>query len=93
MRLVLAASLLALPLVAACDNSCQKICNRMARYAEDCGLRVGDGDVADCKANLRDESREVRSFCRDFNSSSAISSDWTCDDVAFYWNVEPPATE
>jgi len=93
MRLALATTLLVLPLFAACNNPCQKVCTRMARYAEDCGLRISDGDVADCKANLSEESSDVRSFCREFNSTSAIESEWTCDDVAFYWSVEPSTTE
>ena len=93
MRLTLATLLLVLPLFSACDNSCQKVCTRMARYAEECGLAVSDGDVADCKEALSEEGPEVRSFCRDFNSQAAIENDWTCDDVAFYWNAEPQSAE
>lgn len=93
MRLALACILSALPLVVACNNPCQRICTRMADYAEECGLEVSASDLDACKANqATDEALELKPFCRDFNDRASIESEWTCDEVAFYWNTTAPET-
>jgi hypothetical protein len=89
MRVATVTPLLALVLLSACDNSCQKICTRMARYAEECGFQVAEGDLADCKSEQgTPEARELRAVCRDYNARSTIQAEYSCDDVAFYWGVD-----
>lgn len=42
--------LLVLPLLGGCKTDCDKLCDEMASYwEEDCGLSIGDEDVAKCQ--------------------------------------------
>lgn len=86
MRVSLA--LIAVPfLLVGCDNSCQQICDRMAAYAEDCGVTVSKEEISACKdRQAGDASSEDRSACREYNSRAAIEEEWTCDDVQAYWS-------
>ena len=89
MRLALLALTLALP---ACQNSCQAICGRMARFAEDCGQTVPQDQVRACiDAQSGSASSEDRQTCRSFGSLSNIESEWTCDDIAVYFARQAPA--
>jgi hypothetical protein len=45
----LALLLLVLPLLAGCKTDCDKLCDEMASYWEECGLPVGDTAVSDCQ--------------------------------------------
>jgi hypothetical protein len=89
MRAVPALMLLSFAWLTACDNACQSICTRMARYAEDCGYTVAEGDLEDCKAEQSTpEARELNGVCRDYNSQATIEAEYTCEEIAFYWGVE-----
>ncbi|TVQ86494.1 MAG: hypothetical protein EA397_20055 [Deltaproteobacteria bacterium] len=92
MRFTLVLMLVAGPLVAACDNSCQKICTRMARHADRCGFDVDSEDIAECKElQAGSASREFRSSCREYNGRRAIEEEWSCEDIAVYWGIDPEA--
>lgn len=82
------------PLLSACDNSCQRVCSRMARHAERCGFSVSSEEVEECKEIQAGEaSREFRSVCREHNSRREIRSEWSCEDIAFYWGVDPSSVD
>ncbi len=84
---MLLATLIALT-TAACDNSCQQVCDRMARYASDCDLDVTSDDIKECKAaQAGAESRDDRAVCREYNGSSTIRDEWECDDVRAYFGL------
>jgi hypothetical protein len=81
--IVLPALLLSL---AACRNSCQATCQRMARYAErDCGLVVPAGEVAACMEAFAQPSGEERRTCRQDGDLGTIRELWSCDDMADYF--------
>lgn len=81
-------------LTAGCDNSCQQICDRMANYAEDCGIDVSREDVQACKdAQAGSASRDDRAVCRENNGRSDIRDEWDCEEVGAYFNVTTSAPE
>jgi hypothetical protein len=76
---------LALTALGGC-NPCQEICGRMAAYARDCGYDVPASEVAACQdAQAGDASADDRDVCREFGSRQEIREQWTCDDVAAYF--------
>ncbi len=76
-----------LGLFSGCDNSCQQICDRMARYAEECDIPVDREDIKACKdAQAGAASRGDRAICREYNSGNVIREEWDCDDVRAYFN-------
>lgn len=80
-------------LLGGCQNSCQQICARMARFAEDCGHTVLQQQVQDCiDAQAGSASAEDRATCREFGSLSDIEEEWTCDDVSLYFARVAPDT-
>ncbi|MFK7930984.1 MAG: hypothetical protein AB8H79_22555 [Myxococcota bacterium] len=94
MRPVLVA-ILALPaLFAGCDNSCQQVCDRMAKYAEECSLPVTKDDIEACKdAQAGKASADDRAVCREFNSKRVIEQEWDCDDMRAYWTEQTANAE
>jgi hypothetical protein len=68
---------------AGCGNACQQICGRMAAYARDCGYDVPNDEVQACMAEQADATD--RDVCREFGSRETIREQWTCDDVAAYF--------
>ncbi len=52
-RLWLLALLPLLSGLSGCANDCNRYCREMANYFEDCGISVGDTEVADCRATWR----------------------------------------
>ncbi len=82
--LLLAVSLMALP---SCQNSCQRICSRMAAYARDCGQQVPARQVRACvDAQSGQASRDDRRVCRQSGNAGTLRDEWTCDDLAVYWS-------
>lgn len=74
-------------LLASCDNSCQQICDRMARYAEECDIEVSKEDIQACKdAQAGSNSSEDRAACRENNSGSDIRDEWECSELRAYFN-------
>lgn len=89
MRLILFASVL----LGGCQNSCQQVCSRMAKFAEDCGHDVGGDQIQACiDGQAGTASAEDRQTCREFGSLSAIEEEWTCDDVGVYFARARPDT-
>lgn len=74
--------------LAACNNPCQDICRRMADYASECGYQVPETEVDACIDAQSGLEREDRAACRDFGDAEVIRAQWTCDDLAAYWQVE-----
>ena len=68
-------------LFAGCRNSCQSLCNDMAKVAEDCGFEVSSDDMSACFDQLKDAEREDLRACRDVSGADDISSEWGCDEV------------
>lgn len=50
--------LLVLPLLTGCKSDCDKLCDEMASYWEECGLPVGDSAVSDCQEAWEQESSD-----------------------------------
>jgi len=72
--------------LAGCGNPCQQICGRMAAYARDCGYEVPASEVSACmEAQGGDASADDRDVCREFGGRQEIREQWTCDDVAAYF--------
>ena len=80
--------LLLLPGLAACHNSCQSLCVRLAHYAEnECGYTVDNAEVDACiDAMAAEGSADDRQTCRQNNDYETIALQWTCDDLEVYWN-------
>ncbi len=78
--------ILVLALLPGCKNSCQKICVRMAEFAEDeCGMFVSPEEISCCMtAQSGSNSAGNRSTCREFGSSADIADTWTCNDLEDY---------
>jgi hypothetical protein len=70
-----------------CRNSCQVICVRMAKVAEeDCGITVPDDQLTACIESQQSiESKEDRTTCREYGGTDDIRSEWTCDQLSAYW--------
>ena len=86
MRLLTIVIVCALPM-AGCQNSCQALCVRMAKFAEECGYTVPDEQVDACiESQKGSASSEDRAVCREFGSLPAIEQEWTCDDVSIYFD-------
>jgi hypothetical protein len=66
-----------------CGNPCQALCVRMADYAEECNLSVSDADISTCKDAQADPVDP--SVCREFGNAAQIRDEWTCDDLAVYF--------
>jgi hypothetical protein len=81
--------LLAIPcLVAAlagCRNPCQRLCDDMRDFAEDCGFEVSKDEFKSCldAQSSKNTEREKRQVCAD--TRGALEAEWTCDDVADYF--------
>ncbi len=69
--------------LAGCQNPCQSLCVRMTDYAEECGYSVSDEAVDACVEEQSDP--EDPSVCRDFGTADRIREEWTCDDMAVYF--------
>jgi hypothetical protein len=96
MRPVLAFFLLVPAMLVGCDNSCQQVCDVMARYAEDCGVTVSSDEVQDCKDRQAGAaSRDDRGTCRTYNGRSAMEDQLDCEELSAYWTDAPssPAEE
>ena len=79
-----------------CQNACQEICGRMAKYAEDCGIEVSDSDIDACIDEQADAEKETLKSCRQNGSSEDIRTAWSCEDVLDYFQggtLPPPPEE
>lgn len=79
------AILLGLPLfAAACQTPCQRVCIRMADYAEECGFTVSDAELQTCLDEQADAPDQ--GACRRAGDPQTIRSEWTCDDLAVFFS-------
>ena len=86
------AFVLGLAAAAGCRNACQEVCVRMADYATECELPVGDGEVDACVERQSGAlEKEDAAACRDFGDSDVIRAQWSCEDLSEYWGVAPAA--
>ncbi|MBX2796631.1 MAG: hypothetical protein KTR31_03145 [Myxococcales bacterium] len=66
----------------------------MANYArQDCGISVPDAQVADCVSDQRSPDTLERETCKNFGDVATIRTQWTCDDLAVYWDGAGAADE
>lgn len=70
-------------LAAGCHNPCQQLCVRMADYAEECGFTVPDSEVDACiEEQAKPDDKQV---CRDFGDAETIRDEWSCEELAAYF--------
>lgn len=88
-----AALLLLAALLPGCQNSCQRICGKMASYAKECDFDVSSEDLKACReAQAGEASKEDRKVCRDFGNAQTIREEWTCEDLEDYFSrLQEPA--
>jgi hypothetical protein len=85
---------LGLGIVAAgCNNPCQDLCKRMADYATECELPVTDAEIDECIARQADGEREELDVCREHGDAEVIRAQWTCEDLAVYWQADEETAE
>lgn len=73
-------------LLSSCNNSCQTLCVRLAKYADECGYPVTQAELTACiDEQAGSESRDDRATCREFGDVETLRAQWTCDDMAIYW--------
>lgn len=89
----LAVLLVSLAVGAGCRNSCQRVCVRMADYAEECGFTLAESELPDCIVQQGDSTPEDLKSCRSFGDAATLRQEWTCEDLDIYWGAAPPAEE
>lgn len=78
--------IVALLALAGCKNDCQKLCDEMADFAEECGEAWDREDIKDCRADQanRNVSKEGREACA--VALPSLREEWTCDDIEPYFS-------
>ena len=80
--------------VGGCHNSCQQICSKMRKYAEECGISVSQDELSACfERQAGSESKPDRPICREYGDLDTIKQEWSCEDVEDYWMADAPDTE
>jgi hypothetical protein len=69
-----------------CSNSCEKLCIRMADYAEECGYNLLDSELTECLDIQSEAPEEDIGACQDFNDPVTLRREWTCEDMQVYWD-------
>lgn len=77
--------LVAVLALAACKNDCQKLCDEMADYAEECGQEWDREAVKECRADQanRNVVKESRDACA--SALPSLREEWTCEDLEGYF--------
>lgn len=71
---------------AGCRNACADLCVRMADYATECGFSVSDAEIDQCiEEQNADLTAEERDACQEFGQAEVLRAQWSCDDLAVYW--------
>ena len=70
-----------------CANPCQQVCDRMATYADECGLSVPESEVDACVDLYKSPAKEDTELCRDFGDLDTIRRQWSCEDLEDYWGA------
>ena len=80
-------------LLGGCLNDCQRLCNEMADYWEECGKSFGDSEAADCRSNYADGTDKLEQYepqCRTLMSTATNSeganttflrAEYSCEDM------------
>ncbi len=86
MRALTLTLLLLLPAIGGCRNSCQRVCVRMAKFAEqECGFTVTSDAISCCiEGQAGSGSSDDRATCRQFGGLSQIEDTWSCNDLEDY---------
>ncbi len=74
---------------AGCNNSCQRLCADMAKFAEDCGYDAWEKeDISQCRDDFASKNLDNPKNSRDYCStvSSSLEDEWECDDLAVYFD-------
>ena len=71
---------------AGCSNSCEKLCVRLADYAEECGYSVLESELTECLDVQKAAPEEDLGACQDFNDPVTIRREWSCEDMLVYWD-------
>lgn len=88
MRFGLPWVLISVAVAAGCNNPCQRVCARMADYAEECGYDVSSSEIGDCISSQAGIEKQDIEQCRDFGDAQSIRLEWTCDDLDAYWSTD-----
>ena len=83
----------ALPAMSGCLNDCQRLCNEMAEYWDECpNITFGDSQAADCRDAYKDDElvEKYEGACAalmrnaedaDGNVVTALRAEYSCDDM------------
>lgn len=75
--------LVALVFLGACNSPCQRVCVRMAEYADECGFAVSDAELDAC---LDDEfSSDAESTCRQTGDPQILRDQLSCEDLRVFF--------
>lgn len=77
-------ALLAVLALGGCKNDCQKICDEMAAFAEECGTPWDREAIRECRADQanRNRTKEARAACAD--ALPSLRDEWACEDIEDY---------
>ena len=78
---------LAAIVLAGCSNPCERLCTRMADYAEECGYTVLESELTECLDVQKTAPEEDIEACRTFNDPITIRREWSCEDMLVYWDL------
>ncbi|MCB9673692.1 MAG: hypothetical protein H6737_01170 [Alphaproteobacteria bacterium] len=70
-------------LLGACQTPCQRLCVRMADYAEECGFTVSDAEIDTCIAEQADA--EDQGACRAAGAPAIIRDQLSCDELEIFF--------
>jgi hypothetical protein len=70
-------------LLGACQTPCQRVCVRMADYAEECGFTVSDAEIDTCLDEQA--SAEDQGACRRAGAPQTIRNEWSCEDLEIFF--------
>ena len=73
--------------ISGCSNPCEKLCVRMADYAEECGYVVTESQITECLDTQKAAPENDLEACGDFNDPVTIRREWACEDMAIYWDA------
>ena len=71
-------------MMAACASPCPSLCDDMAAFARDCGVRVDQAEIDSCREDEDVLGADARS-CRQFGNTFNIEQAWTCNDIRAHY--------
>ena len=69
-----------------CKNTCQSLCADIEDFAKDCGYEFEASDYRECISGNRWISFSAKKECR--SAIPKLEDEWTCDDIAVYFDDE-----